>query len=43
MRGDEDMFIQKDIKQIHDYVRKHTEIKNFPHTGGEAAICQKAV
>ncbi len=35
VRGDEDMFIQKDIKQIHDYVRQHPEITDLLITGGD--------
>ncbi|MBL4831241.1 MAG: hypothetical protein JKY55_15315 [Aliivibrio sp.] len=35
VRGDEDMFIQKDIKQIHDYVRQHKEITDLLITGGD--------
>ena len=35
VRGDEDMFIQKDIAQIHDYVRQHTEITDLLITGGD--------
>lgn len=35
VRGDEDMFIQKDIQQIHDYVRQHTEITDLLITGGD--------
>jgi len=35
VRGDEDMFIQKDIQQIHDYVRQHPEITDLLITGGD--------
>ncbi|MCL1124517.1 hypothetical protein [Shewanella surugensis] len=35
VRGDEDMFIQKDIQQIHDYVRQHKEITDLLITGGD--------
>lgn len=35
VRGDEDMFIQNDIKQIHDYVRLHPEITDLLITGGD--------
>ncbi|WP_341503815.1 hypothetical protein [Gallaecimonas sp. GXIMD4217] len=35
VRGDEDMFIQKDIQQIHDYLRRHTEVTDLLITGGD--------
>lgn len=35
VRGDEDMFIQKDIQQIHDYLRQHTEVTDLLITGGD--------
>ncbi len=35
VRGDEDMFIQKDISQIHDYLRVHTEVTDLLITGGD--------
>lgn len=35
VRGDEDMFIQKDIAQIHNYVRQHKEITDLLITGGD--------
>jgi lysine 2,3-aminomutase len=35
VRGDEDMFIQEDVRQIHDYVREHKEITDLLITGGD--------
>jgi len=35
VRGDEDMFLQHDIKQIHEYLRKHTEVTDMLITGGD--------
>jgi len=35
VRGDEDMFIQKDIQQIHEYLRQHTEVTDILITGGD--------
>jgi L-lysine 2,3-aminomutase len=35
VRGDEDMFIQKDIAQIHQYLRQHTEVTDLLITGGD--------
>lgn len=35
VRGDEDMFIQKDIQQIHDYLRVHPEVTDLLITGGD--------
>lgn len=36
VRGDEDMFIQKDVKQVHAYLKKHTEVTDLLITGGDA-------
>jgi lysine 2,3-aminomutase len=36
VRGDDDMFIQQDIAQIHDYLRAHAEITDLLITGGDA-------
>lgn len=36
VRGDEDMFIQNDIKQVHDYIKQHKEITDMLITGGDA-------
>ncbi len=35
VRGDEDMFIQREIKQIHDYLKIHTEVTDLLITGGD--------
>jgi len=37
VRGDEDMFVQRDIKQIHTYIKKNPEITDMLITGGDAA------
>ena len=36
MRGDEDMFIQKDVHQVHEYLKKHKEVTDVLITGGDA-------
>jgi lysine 2,3-aminomutase len=36
VRGDEDMFIQEDIGQVHDYLRAHPEVSDLLITGGDA-------
>lgn len=36
VRGDEDMFIQNDVHQVHEYLRKHKEITDILITGGDA-------
>jgi lysine 2,3-aminomutase len=36
VRGDEDMFIQEDIGQVHDYLRAHPEVTDILITGGDA-------
>jgi lysine 2,3-aminomutase len=36
VRGDDDMFIQEDIAQIHDYLRMHPEVTDILITGGDA-------
>ncbi len=35
VRGDEDMFLQKEIRQVHDYLRKHQEVTDLLITGGD--------
>jgi L-lysine 2,3-aminomutase len=35
VRGGEDMFIQEDVRQIHDYLRVHTEVTDLLITGGD--------
>ncbi len=37
VRHDEDMFIQKEIKQVHDYLREHKEVTDILITGGDAS------
>ncbi|HNM46869.1 MAG TPA: hypothetical protein PKH51_07610, partial [Candidatus Sumerlaeota bacterium] len=36
VRGDEDMFLQHDVEQVHQYMRKHKEITDLLITGGDA-------
>jgi len=36
VRGDEDMFIQNDVEQVHKYLRNHKEITDILITGGDA-------
>jgi L-lysine 2,3-aminomutase len=36
VRGDDDMFIQEDIAQIHKYLRMHPEVTDILITGGDA-------
>jgi lysine 2,3-aminomutase len=36
VRGDEDMFIQKDVHQIHQYLKQHKEVTDVLITGGDA-------
>jgi L-lysine 2,3-aminomutase len=38
VRGDEDMFIQDDINQVHDYLRQHKEITDILITGGDGGF-----
>ncbi len=38
VRGDEDMFLQRDIKHVHDYVKRHKEITDILITGGDAGF-----
>lgn len=35
VRGDEDMFLQKEIAQVHDYLRQHNEVTDLLITGGD--------
>ena len=37
LRQDDDMFLQHDVRQVHDYVRAHPEITDLLITGGDAA------
>lgn len=36
VRGDEDMFVQKDINQVVEYLREHKEVTDILITGGDA-------
>lgn len=36
VRGDEDMFIQYEVKPVHEYIKKHKEITDILITGGDA-------
>jgi L-lysine 2,3-aminomutase len=36
VRGDEDMFVQDDVAQVHAYLRKHKEVTDILITGGDA-------
>ena len=38
VRGDEDMFLQQDIDQIHDYLRQHREVTDMLITGGDGGF-----
>jgi len=35
VRGDEDMFLQEDINQVHEYLMRHTEVSDMLITGGD--------
>ena len=35
VRGDKDMFIQKDVEQLHRYLKKHKEVTDLLITGGD--------
>lgn len=35
VRGDEDMFVQDDITQVHEYLKEHKEISDILITGGD--------
>ncbi len=36
VRGDDDMFLQKDVNQIHEYLKDHKEVTDLLITGGDA-------
>jgi L-lysine 2,3-aminomutase len=38
VRGDEDMFIQEDVRQIHRYLKEHTEVSDILITGGDGGM-----
>uniref|UniRef100_UPI0032170ADE hypothetical protein n=1 Tax=uncultured Draconibacterium sp. TaxID=1573823 RepID=UPI0032170ADE len=35
VRGDEDMFVQRSVKQVHNYLKQHKEISDILITGGD--------
>jgi len=36
VRGDDDMFLQKDVHQVHEYLKDHKEVTDVLITGGDA-------
>ncbi len=38
VRGDEDMFLQKDIDQLHRYLKQHKEVTDLLITGGDGGF-----
>lgn len=38
VRGDEDMFLQKDVQQVHEYLRQHKEVTDLLITGGDGGF-----
>jgi len=38
VRGDEDMFLQHDVAQVHEYLRQHTEVTDLLITGGDGGF-----
>ena len=40
VRGDDDMFVQDRVAQVHQYLRKHKEITDLLITGGDAGYMQ---
>ena len=36
VRGDDDMFVQDNVEQVHTYLRKHKEVTDILITGGDA-------
>lgn len=37
VRGDEDMFVQRDVNQVHNYLKRHSEISDILITGGDGS------
>jgi len=35
VRGDEDMFVQQEVSQVHEYVKRHKEVSDILITGGD--------
>ena len=42
VRGDEDMFLQDDVGQVHAYLRAHPEVNDILITGGDAGMMPAA-
>ncbi len=38
VRGDEDMFLQKDVAQLHSYLKQHLEVSDLLITGGDGGF-----
>lgn len=38
VRGDEDMFLQKDVAQLHRYLKQHPEVSDLLITGGDGGF-----
>lgn len=38
VRGDEDMFLQHDVAQVHEYLKRHTEVTDLLITGGDGGF-----
>lgn len=38
VRGDDDMFVQNDVSQVHKYLKKHKEISDILITGGDGGF-----
>jgi L-lysine 2,3-aminomutase len=38
VRNDEDMFIQREVEQVHEYLRRHREVTDILITGGDAGL-----
>lgn len=38
VRGDEDMFVQHEVSQVHEYLKKHREISDILITGGDGGF-----
>lgn len=41
VRGDEDMFVQHDVKQVHEYLKRHKEITDILITGGDGGFISR--
>jgi lysine 2,3-aminomutase len=38
VRGDEDMFVQEEVSQVHNYLREHKEVSDVLITGGDGGF-----